>query len=67
MARLVGAKPIETVVMNSLTVNLHLLMVSFYRPAGARRKIMIERRVPLDSIRGGNRRSGSTASIRARN
>ena len=43
MARLVGAKPIETVVMNSLTVNLHLLMVSFYRPAGARSKIMIER------------------------
>ncbi len=32
MARVVGAKPIETVVMNSLTVNLHLLMVSFYRP-----------------------------------
>ena len=29
MARVVGAKPIETVVMNSLTVNLHLLMVSF--------------------------------------
>lgn len=43
MARLVGAKPIETVVMNSLTVNLHLLMVSFYRPAGVRSKLMIER------------------------
>lgn len=43
MARLVGAKPIETVVMNSLTVNLHLLMVSFYRPSGLRSKIMIER------------------------
>jgi kynureninase len=43
MARLVGAKAIETVVMNSLTVNLHLLMVSFYRPAGARSKIVIER------------------------
>ena len=34
-ARLVGARPAETVVMNSLTVNLHLLMVCFYRPAGA--------------------------------
>ena len=43
MARVIGADPIETVVMNSLTVNLHLLMVSFYRPTGKRRKIMIER------------------------
>ena len=43
MARVVGALPVETVVMNSLTVNLHLLMVSFYRPAGTRRKIMIEK------------------------
>ncbi|HEX5541267.1 MAG TPA: kynureninase [Micromonospora sp.] len=41
-ARLVGALPVETVVMNSLTVNLHLLMVSFYRPAGSRTRIVIE-------------------------
>jgi kynureninase len=41
-AKLVGAKPSEVVVMNSLTVNLHLLMLSFYRPAGVRRKIIIE-------------------------
>jgi kynureninase len=41
-ARLVGALPAETVVMNSLTVNLHLLMVSFYRPAGARTRIVVE-------------------------
>ncbi|PXY21316.1 kynureninase [Prauserella muralis] len=41
-ARLVGALPSETVVMNSLTVNLHLLMVSFYRPAGRRTRIVIE-------------------------
>lgn len=43
MARVIGAKPVETVVMNSLTVNLHLLMVSFYRPFGNRSKIVIER------------------------
>lgn len=43
MARVVGAKPIETIVMNSLTVNLHLLMVSFYRPTRERYKIIIER------------------------
>jgi len=43
MANVVGAKPSEVVVMNSLTVNLHLLMVSFYRPSGKRNKIVIEK------------------------
>jgi len=41
-AALVGAFPDETVVMNSLTVNLHLMMATFYRPAGERTRIVIE-------------------------
>jgi kynureninase len=42
LASLTGARPTEVVAMNSLTVNLHLLLAAFYRPSGARRRILIE-------------------------
>jgi kynureninase len=43
LAELVGAGETEVVAMNSLTVNLHLMMVSFFNPAGVRNRVLIEK------------------------
>ncbi|MEM0518527.1 kynureninase [Aequorivita flava] len=42
MSKIVGAKPSEVVVMNTLTTNLHLMMVSFYQPTKTKYKIVVE-------------------------
>lgn len=42
MAKIVGAKPSEVVVMNTLTTNLHLMMVTFYQPTKSKYKIVVE-------------------------
>jgi kynureninase len=42
LAKIMGGKEDEITVMNTLTVNLHLLLVSFYRPKGKRNKILME-------------------------
>ena len=42
MARIVGAKPSEVAILNALTVNIHLLLASFFRPEGRRRRILAD-------------------------
>lgn len=42
MARIVGARPPEVAILNALTVNIHLLLASFYRPDGRRRRILVD-------------------------
>ena len=50
-ASIFGALPEEIVVMNSLTVNLHLMMAAFYRPTEKKNKIMLEwRPFPSDYV-----------------
>lgn len=52
-APIVGAAPEEVVIMNTLTVNLHLMMAAFYKPTEKKHKIMLEwRPFPSDYVRG---------------
>lgn len=53
MANIVGAKPREVAIMQTLTVNLHLLMASFYQPTKDRHKIILEGKAfPSDHVCG---------------
>lgn len=51
MAKIVGAKSSEIVLMNSLTVNIHLMLTAFYRPTKNRNKILMENGAfPSDTV-----------------
>lgn len=52
MAKIVGAKENEVAILNGLTVNLHLLLATFYRPNEERYKLIIEDHAfPSDTVR----------------
>ena len=42
MARIVGARPAEVAILNTLTIDIHVLLTSFFRPAGRRRRILVD-------------------------
>lgn len=63
MCKIVGASPEEVAAMGTLTMNLHLLLASFYKPTGTKQKILMDwKAFPSDHVSSDERKSNSQTS-----